>query len=82
MITDKKFFVESLLIPHSYKAIFKKIHLGMKTPNYPVLCKTYREKVDNSFQNDVPKIRKFTNYTGDDFLRNVIFLKQAQNFGK
>ena len=82
MITDKKFFVESLLIPHSYTSIFKKLHSGMKTPNYPVLCKTYREKVDSSFQNDVPKIREFSNYTSDDFLRNVIFLKQAQNFGK
>lgn len=82
MITDSRFFVESMLIPHSYKAIFKKIKGGMKTPNYAVICKTYREKTENSFQNDIPKIREFTNYTNEDFLRNVIFLKQAQNFGK
>lgn len=82
MITDKKFFAESLLIPHSYTKIFKKIHSNLGQPNYPVLCNTYREKLGNSFQNDAPKIKEFSNYTPADFLRNVIFLKQAQNFGK
>ena len=82
MILDRKFFAESLLIPHSYKGIFKKIHSNLTQPNYQVICNTYHEKLQNSFRNDVPAIREFSNYEDSDFLRNVIFLKQAHNFGK
>ena len=82
MIEDTKFFVESMLIPYSYRTIFKKINSEMNTSEHTILCSKYREKLENSFRNDVPKIEKFSNYTHDDFLRNVIFLKQAQNFRK
>jgi len=82
MIEDGKFFAESLLIPHSYKGIFKTIHSTLNQPNYPVICNTYHDKLENSFRNDVPVIRDFSEYESSDFLRNVIFLKQAHNFGQ
>jgi len=81
MINDKRFFAESLLIPHSYKEIFKKIHSNLNQDSFPVLCNTYKDKLDNRFRNDSPKIKEFSNYISSDFLRNVIFLKQAHNFG-
>ena len=54
----------------------------MTSRNYPEICNVYKSKLENSLQNDVPSIKEFDSYNVPDFLRNTIFLKQAQNFGK
>ncbi|KFM20178.1 YaaC-like Protein [Marine Group I thaumarchaeote SCGC AAA799-P11] len=82
MINDRVFFAESLLIPSSYRAIFKTIHRNLSSPNYPVICNTYKQKIEQKFHIDVPQIKDYSEYATSDFLRNVIFLKQAHNFGK
>lgn len=78
---DPKFFSESLLIPHSYKMFLKKIHSNLTLNNFPDICNVYKSKLEGSFLKDVPSIKEFGNYSSSDFLRNTIFLKQAQNFG-
>jgi len=82
MINDKIFFAESLLIPSSYRAIFKQIHGNLTSPDYTVICKSYKDRLDASLHTDVPSLRDFSEYNESDFIRNVIFLKQAYNFEK
>lgn len=80
MIDNPKFFGESLLVPHSYKNIFKKINSNLYESNYDVICNNYKSKLDNSCSGDAPMLKEFTNYDSSNFLANTIFLKQAQNF--
>lgn len=81
MITDRIFFAESLMIPSSYQTIFKKINSNLLSNNYAVFCNTFKDKLEDNFKSDAPQIKNYSEYTKADYLRNVIFLKQAYNFG-
>ena len=57
MIEDRIFFAESLMIPSSYRTIFKKINKNISQKNYPAICNSYKEKLSESHCEDIPKVR-------------------------